>query len=211
VTFRTRHLQEDRLFECYLAQQVGEPMEPPAAEHLADCGECAARYADLRRFMDGLRLEADADFDRAFPPERLRAQQDQIARRIEQLAHPARVISFPGYRPTERVAAPRVGLAPRWLVATAAASLAFGVGVGSFIYPGSRVGISQAPAVVSSVRPADPRIVTTAAPQAAPTPAVSDTDFLSELELALERPRTSELDALDALTPHVREAVYEVR
>jgi hypothetical protein len=34
---------------------------------------------------------------------------------------------------------------------------------------------------------------------------VNDLDFLSELEIALERPNTPELLALDELTPHVRE------
>jgi hypothetical protein len=33
----------------------------------------------------------------------------------------------------------------------------------------------------------------------------ADDAFLSELELALERPHTRELVAFDALTPHVRE------
>jgi len=35
--------------------------------------------------------------------------------------------------------------------------------------------------------------------------------FLSELELALERPHTSELVALDELTPHVREVRVKLR
>jgi hypothetical protein len=35
--------------------------------------------------------------------------------------------------------------------------------------------------------------------------------FLSELELALERPHTSELVALDELTPHVREVRAQLR
>jgi hypothetical protein len=33
----------------------------------------------------------------------------------------------------------------------------------------------------------------------------ADNAFLSDLELALERPRSHELRAFDALTPHVRE------
>jgi len=33
----------------------------------------------------------------------------------------------------------------------------------------------------------------------------SDDAFLSDLEIALERPHTRELQAFDALTPHVRE------
>jgi len=48
----------------------------------------------------------------------------------------------------------------------------------------------------------------------APVPAVvSDVNeqFLSELELALERPHTRELVALDELTPHVREVRVQLR
>jgi hypothetical protein len=40
--------------------------------------------------------------------------------------------------------------------------------------------------------------------QPAPDPA-ADEAFLSDLELALERPRTRELQPFDALTPHVRD------
>ena len=39
----------------------------------------------------------------------------------------------------------------------------------------------------------------------APVDVAADDAFLSELELALERPHTRELLAFDALTPHVRE------
>ena len=58
---RRRHLVEERLFDCYVAQRGGESIEPPAADHLADCGECAARYAELAQFMDGLRADMAAD------------------------------------------------------------------------------------------------------------------------------------------------------
>ena len=134
MIFRARHLQEDRLFECYLAEQGGEPLEPPAAEHLTDCAECRARYADLRRFMDGLRTEADAELDEIFPPERLRAQQQQIARRVEHLGHHARVISFPGHPARSRRRARGSRVAPRWIGAAAAAGLVIGIGLGSHYY-----------------------------------------------------------------------------
>jgi hypothetical protein len=38
-----------------------------------------------------------------------------------------------------------------------------------------------------------------------PAEIAADSAFLSDLELALERPHTRELQAFDALTPHVRE------
>ena len=207
MIFRARHLQEDRLFECYLAEQGGEPIEPPAAEHLTDCTECNARYGDLRRFMDGLRTEADAELDEIFPPERMRAQQQHIARRVENLGHHARVISFPGYRPVHTAPSWRVHLAPRWIGAAAAAGLAMGIGVGSVYYshvPGRAPQTAALSTIAESVD----------APAVASAPVfVSDVNeaFLSELELALERPRTRELVALDELTPHVREVRVQLR
>jgi hypothetical protein len=192
---------------------VGEPLEPPTAEHLTDCSDCAARYADLQRFMDGLRTEADAELDAAFSPDRLRAQRERIAHRLALLAHPGRVITFPGYRPAPRAAAiaarPRV--APRWVVAAAAASLAFGVGLGSSMFRAGTTDVASAPAAtIAPARPAAAADIA-AAPPSAPIVASTDAAFLSELELALERPHTSELVALDELTPHVRGVVYQVR
>ena len=209
MIFRARHLQEDRLFECYLAEQGGEPIEPPAAEHLTDCAECGARYADLRRFMDGLRTEADTELDEIFPPERMRAQQQQIARRIELLGHHARVISFPGLRPSEKgQLAPGSGshAAPRWIGAAAAAGLVIGIGVGLY-YSHAPAGAPQTVAV-SSI----PVSAETPAP-ASEAALVGDVNeqFLTELELALERPHTRELVALDELTPHVREVRVQLR
>lgn len=207
MIFRARHLQEDRLFECYLAEQGGEPIEPPAVEHLADCAECSARYADLRRFMDGLRTEADAELDEIFSPERLRAQQQRIARRVEQLGHHARVISFPGHRPG--LSGPSAGshAAPRWIGVAAAAGLLIGIGMGSLYYSRSPAdapqGVASSNIAVSAGAPA---------PSSAPL-LVSDVSeqFLSDLELALERPHTRELVALDELTPHVREIRVQLR
>lgn len=214
MIFRAHHLQEDRLFECYLAERGGEPLEPPAAEHLTDCAECRARYGDLRRFMDGLRAEADSELDEIFPPERQRAQQQHIARRVGHLGHHARVISFPGHPPNQPAPSASSRVAHRWISVAAAAGLFIGIGLGGVYY-------SQAPA--GGRQPAASRnIATPVASPGAPAPAavpalvpalVSDVhdQFLSELELALERPHTRELVALDELTPHVREVRVQLR
>ena len=215
MIFGARHLPEDGLFECYLAEHCGESLEPPAAEHLTDCAECRARYGDLRRFMDALRTEADSELDEIFPAERQRAQQQQIARRVEHLGHHARVISFPGRQPGQPapvapIASPRV--AHHWLGVAAAAGLVIGVGLGTTYY-------SQAPARDQQI--ISQSIVTAAAvelpapvagPELVPDLVSSiNEQFLSELELALERPHTSELVALDELTPHVREVRVKLR
>jgi hypothetical protein len=187
---RAIHLQDDRLFECYLAQRQGEAVDPPTAEHLADCKSCAARYAEFVLFMDGVRAEGDAEADAAFTPERLRLQQQQIARRIEAVGRPARVLSFPGrvVQGTIRASTLR---SPRWTAAAAAAGLFLGIALGA-TYEWD-----------SHPRPSAPAI---SARAAVPNPDIAaDADFMSELELALDRPHTRELAAFDAFTPHFRE------
>jgi anti-sigma factor RsiW len=212
VIFGARHLREDGLFECYLAEHCGESLEPPAAEHLTDCAECRARYGDLRRFMDALRTEANSELDEIFPPERQRAQQQQIARRVEHLGHHARVISFPGRQPG--LPAPSVSsrVAHHWLGVAAAAGLVIGVGLGTAYYSLTPTGVRPAIATSRSIPESVEAPALAAAPAVVPA-LVSDVNeqFLSELELALERPHTSELVALDELTPHVREVRVQLR
>jgi anti-sigma factor RsiW len=210
VIFGARHLPEDGLFECYLAEHCGESLEPPAAEHLTDCAECRARYGDLRRFMDALRTEADSELDEIFPAERQRAQQQQIARRVEHLGHHARVISFPGRQPGQPAPITSSRVAHHWLGVAAAAGLVIGVGLGTAYYsqaPGreQQTVASQSIAAVELPAPV-------AGPELVPDLVSSiNEQFLSELELALERPHTSELVALDELTPHVREVRVKLR
>ena len=187
---RALHLQDDRLFDCYLAQRQGEAADPPTAEHLADCDSCAARYAELVLFMDAVRAEGDAEADAAFTPERLRAQQQQIARRMEAVGRPARVLSFPSrvVQGTIRASTLR---SPRWTAAAAAAGLFLGIALGA-TYEWDSHPNPSAPAI--------------SARAVAPKPDVAgDADFMSELELALDRPHTRELAAFDAFTPHFRE------
>ena len=127
---RSQHLHDDHLFECYLAQRQGGPADPPSAEHLADCESCAARYAELAGLMDNLRADGDAESDEIFTLERLRAQQQQIARRIGALGRPARVISFPG-RFVQRTIRASTSRSPRWTAAAAAAGLFLGIALGA--------------------------------------------------------------------------------
>ncbi len=199
---RGRHLRDDRLFDCYLAQRTREPLDPRSAEHLADCGDCAARYADMVTLMDGFRTEADAETDRVFTPERLRAQQQQVMRRIEQVGRSARVISFPGRSDRSTISSSPTRTAPRWVAAAAAAGLFVGIGLGASYEYGSRVHIVQQVAA----RPSAPTHFAPIATRGSGKPEIAADDaFLTDLELALERPHTRELVAFDALTPHVRE------
>jgi len=198
------HLNDDRLFECYIAVRAGEPLDPRAAEHLDDCAECSLRYGGLVDVLDGVRDEADAELDDLFPSERLHDQQQQILRRLEQVHRSARVISFPG-RDSSGNGHTSVRVAPRWLAAAAAAGLFIGVAVGGFLGPGrfrhTTAGPMQVASGGASVLSASPVVRVSSAVPDAP----DDDAFLIELELALARPNTRELLPLDALTPHARD------
>jgi hypothetical protein len=201
---RRQHVREEILFESYLASRSGDPLDPPVAEHLTDCSECGLRYAELTQFMDALSEGAATAADAVFTPDRLRAQQQLIARRLEHLGHPARVITFPGQTSSPRSGRTVPRLARRWVAASLAAGLFIGVSTGLFLNWGGSRGIPlrrggtvarQAVQIAPSARTELSR------------PDVFETDdvFLSELELAGDRPRIRELSAVDALTPHVRE------
>ncbi len=198
------HLLEERLFDCYLAESAGEALDPRLADHLADCAACAARYEDLGRFMDRLRSEGSLEADEIFTAERLRLQHQQILRRIEHAAHPARVISFPGRfvrRTMNNSLSSPVRTAPRWIAGAAAAGLFVGVAVGaSYQFGAHRGTLTETLARQTTT----PRLATAGTRGISPAQIAADDAFLSDLENALERPHTRELIAFDALTPHVR-------
>jgi hypothetical protein len=195
---RTRHLRDEALFDCYVANQSGDALDARHSGHLAGCGDCCARLTELTQFMDGLRAEAEAETDAVFTPEQLRHQQQQILRRIEHLGHPARVISFPGRLVRRHLTATAIRIAPRWAVAAAAVGLFVGVGVGSLL--DSQARIVPMSAVPPPVRLAAPIVAATVT---APEP--DDDAFLSQLEAALGGPNYRELLPFDALTPRVQE------
>lgn len=195
---RARHLHDDRLFECYVAEHGGDSVDPPLAEHLADCADCRARYGDIARFMDDLRTEADAETDEIFTADRLRLQQQQIARRIEHLAHPARVLSFPARIVQRHFTLSAGRVAPRWAAAAAAAGLFVGVAVGMFLDSRTRV---IAPIVVSAPRP----VRVPASIAAVSAPIIDDDTILTEIEAVVAGPHSVELLPFDTLTPRVRE------
>lgn len=205
---RPQHLAEERLFDCYEAERAGEPLDPRTAEHLGDCVDCAGRYSEFSRFMDGLRTEANADTDFLFPAEWQESQRQSILRRIDHLGHAARVISFPGRLVSQQMAkGVRLRVSP-WAATAAAACLFIGVGVGMFYDARNHAPQSQ----YSVVRAAPTPPAAQATAGSGPAPVALDTDaFLSELERALGGPQTPELMSLDVLTPHVREIVFDAR
>lgn len=208
---RSRHLHEDRLYSCYLAGQTGDAVDAPSAAHLAACDECRARYADLARFMDGLRGDAEAETDAVFTPDDLRAQMQHIARRIEHLGQPARVLSFPGRLVRRHFANAGARMAPRWMAAAAAAGLVVGVGVG-VIFDAQRRGATDnqpSPLTMTVARPARASVPIIAV--SGPATAPDDDAFLSEIEAVLGGPHNQELMLFDALTPRVQEILADIR
>ncbi len=196
---RASHLQEERLFDCYLTSKSGEPIDPPVAEHLSDCETCAARFDELAAFMDGLQQESEAEADAIFTPERLHQQQQQIERRIALAGRPARVISFPRRFVRGTITGSGARTAPRWIAAAAAAGLFVGAAVGAGYE--WRVGSAGSQRFAESARPR----LTPTGTRGNPADVAADDAFLSDLEAAVERPHTNELRAFDAFTPRVRE------
>lgn len=207
---RSRHLNDDRLVECYFAGHTGDSLEPGVADHLAGCPDCQARALELTNFLNGVRADGDAAADEVFTLERLRQQHDQILRRIEHMHHPARVLSFPS-RVTRRISSGARRVTPRWLAAAAAAGLFVGA-VGGRLIPGTQHGL---PGVHFGGNRVTPPRATPAPASLTTVPVISiepdDADFLKQIELALERTHPRELQPFDALTPHVREVVSEAR
>lgn len=205
MTLRTRHLHDDRLLDCYVAARHGEPLDPPVAEHLTDCAGCGGRYAELARVLDRAREDGEADADAIFTPERLRAQQRQIVQRIEHVGRAARVLSFPGRLVHGAISGSSSHSRSRWIAGAAAAGLFLGIALGaSYDWQWRSVGLTNASRQAESVRSIGPTPLATRGRGPAPGVAADDA-FLSELEVVLDRPGTSELRPLDALTPHVRE------
>lgn len=212
---RAPHISEERLFDSYYTERRGDRLDPPVAEHLADCEACHSRYADLARFMNTLHDDADAEIDALFPPEFLRGQLQQIARRLEHVGRAARVISFPGRFVDRHIRPSARRVTTRWVAAGAAAGLFLGVAASMFFDAESHAlrnarQLSRRQ-VANSTRPARlTPIIIEGIRQPLPLAIDPDNDFLSELEVALEFPRTPELQPFDALTPHVRE-IRDVR
>jgi hypothetical protein len=213
--FRAHHLHDDKLFDCYVAERSGETPDPRVAEHLADCAECNSRYAELARTMDALRADGQREADDIFTADRLRAQQQAIARRIEHVGRPARVISFPGAAAARSIASKTTRVAPRWVAAAAAAGIFVGAALGTTYDwtrgPRAFARTNRPSSVVpgfSRTSPSASEPVATGGSDQADV--ASDEAFLSDLEAALDRPRTRELLAYDALTPHFKE-IRDVR
>ena len=167
--------------------------------HLEGCATCRARYEEFERWILGIGDELRAEADEAFPVEKLSVQQAQIARRLETLERPARVIAFPK---AARAVISGNSHVRRWVTVAAAAGLIAGIGLGQVVplRVGSRPGsVAVAPAPLTK-----PQTEVRAREITEDPASHQDDDLLSD---ALARPRVSTLSALDEMTPHARDVV----
>lgn len=205
----SHHVPEDRLFDQYLAERAGDKVDVTVSAHLHACPACAARYAKLAQYMDDLWSEADAEIDEWFPDDRLQAARRQIARRLENLGHIARVISFPGRRSQAPLRPSWSRPGTRWVAGAAAAGLLVGIALGAYTdrVTAGRLAISRpADAVVVAPPPSAPVAVESTLP-----PFLDEEAFLQEVELASIGLRTRALMPIDAFTPSVREVSAQLR
>jgi hypothetical protein len=194
---RSGHLDDAALAAIWTDGAAGGAQ--PSHPHLQACAGCRSRFASFASWLTELRVDAAAEVDELFPPERLAAQHAQIFRRLEAAERPARVIAFPKF-PQPLTSGSSHG--SRWIAAAAAAGLIVGVGVGQMmdirrslsgpVAPASEVRLAEAQ---RSDR-ADVRTVSTGGREEA---------FLSEVDVTLSRPALPELRALDEFTPRAGE------
>ena len=191
-----RHLSERELVTAWQAE-----LRPA---HLEACAPCQDRYVALVAFLSRQRDDALDAADAVFTLERLTAQKTHILRRLENLARPVRVLPFP-LPPRLAPAVHRVGR--QWVAMAAAAGLVIGLAVGLLVnfHPfGSDFAQRSMATQTASQRPGP-------ASRTVQDLRQSDEAFLRELESALVAPRVQELQAIDALTPSVREVALIVR
>jgi hypothetical protein len=139
-------------------------------------------------------VDASSDAaDAAFPADRLARQQTRILQRVDQQGTVGRVLAFPVAR--ARRASMRPTPARRWIAGAAAAGLFVGMLAGHLAHQLPVLQDQAAPGTGAAVRaPAGPiRPIATAA--------MSDGDFLIEVQTALERSGPVAFARLDELTP----------
>jgi hypothetical protein len=211
VTRRAYHLNDEQLFDSYLSERGGEAIDPPSAEHLADCRECSARYGELLHLMNAMRREADADTNEVFTADRLYAQKLQILRRLEHLGRPARVIDFPGHLAGRHMHSGGAHGVTRWVYAAAAAGLVIGVGLGA-VYQSEWASFptGRRSAAVRQIGASGAHVTPVATAAVTGTEGAEDA-FLSDLDVALAQPHTPTLQPFDALTPHARDISDRIR
>jgi hypothetical protein len=197
-----RHLDDSALIRRYLADRGLEALEArdeAVVRHLALCEACGARYAALQSAFDETRRAVSEDALAVCSPERMARQRERILRQIDNLSEGPRVLPFPAAAPAARGAREH-RVRGRWIAAAAAAGLMVGMTAGRLLYTGGNDALAEA-------RQRTAASASQTAARAVPAmratnvdPAVSEDQFLSEVELATAAPRAAELRAIYAFT-----------
>lgn len=194
---RSSHVSPDRLLAMAIAVRPDEASDEPARRHVAACDRCAAELGRLTGEADALREAAFAEADAVFDDAMRDAQRGRILDRLASLGQVARVIRFPGR--AREAAMPVSSGRARWISVAAAAGLIIGLVAGQLLHFVPWGGPARRDATLTlqaPSRPAGSGITPVAA-----TSALSDEQFLDEIEAAVQLRRAHSLRALDALTP----------
>jgi len=191
------HLSDDALVRLWTeGLESAMPLHP----HLAACAVCRARLDTLAHWIDSVGDTLRDEADEMLTPDRLASQQAQIARRLEAIDRPARVLAFPK---AARAVISGHSNVRRWVTVAAAACLIAGFGLGQ-VFPVRR-------AIQQQHVMAPPTLTQPQAQERARviTPEVtSDEELLSD---AFTRSHVQTLSALDDMTPHARDIVLNKR
>jgi hypothetical protein len=185
------HLNDQQFARLWTSQETHP--------HLDACAGCRARFAEFDGWLLGVGETLRAEADDAFSPERLAVQQAQIARRLETLERPARVIAFPK---AARAVIGGHSHVRRWVTVAAAAGLIAGIGLGQ-VMP-LRTVLQNQQAAVPNAHFNAPKTAVIAQELTPVSPSENDDELLSE---AFTTPKVKNLSALDDMTPHARDYV----
>jgi hypothetical protein len=197
-------LWRDHLTDATLARLWSDGVETgrPTHAHLESCAACRARSDAFARWLDGVADTLRDEADEILTPERLAAQQSQIARRLEVIDRPARVIAFPK---AARAVISGHSHVRRWVTVAAAACLIAGFGLGQ-VFPVRQALHKQQTIVPVTLTQAKTQ---ERAQEIAPeSKSLNDEELLSD---AFTRSHVSTLSALDDMTPHARDTVLNKR
>jgi hypothetical protein len=167
--------------------------------HLDACAECRERYATFNLWLQDIGATLRAEADEVFPGDRLAIQQAQIARRLETLERPARVIAFPK---AARAVISGNSHVRRWVTVAAAAGLIAGIGLGQVVP--LRTTIHTPQTAVAPARFTAPEAAVRARELSPASTSLNDEELLSD---AFASPKVKNLSALDEMTPRARDYV----
>jgi hypothetical protein len=201
---RRRHLDDDAIAALWSARvTASDTAAGEDDDHIQACAQCRSRYDAFEASLAAVRADAIEEADGIFTSERLAAQQSQILRRLEALERPGRILAFPRFRQ----AVPVVRRGPqRWIAAAAVAGLIVGLGAGELL--DFRRSLSRGPSAGhlggQSLAPMGQSARGALQPVALNLN-VDDAVLYDDSDAASISPSVEALQALDALTPRVRD------